>query len=317
MTVKMSNRRASRLARVLGGDPLAWGYIRRRIIFEVCRPFKRLLFWFSSGGQDLDIVDPYHLSFRSAAGRRRVSDSLFVASPATAVVLGLGQSNIANECDPAGLLEPKGEVYNFNFFDGRCYAAKDPLLGASLAQSNVLTRLGELLVERGSFSRVLLVPIAHGGTYASEWSPGGKMFPRLQWALDRLRERRIKITHVLWQQGEAEAGQDDPDTQAWVRNFMAMANALRIAGVDAAIYVAQCTVCCNDPNEAIRSAQRKVVDPAAGILPGPDVDLIGRDERYDGCHLSAVGLQRAAALWYEALNRDDAVLTSTELTSTD
>ncbi|MFZ3359809.1 MAG: sialate O-acetylesterase [Xanthobacteraceae bacterium] len=213
----------------------------------------------------------------------------------------MGQSNIANECDPSALYEPKDSVYNFNFFDGKCYIAKDPLLGASIDRSNVLTRLGGLLVERGNYQSVLLVPIAHGGTFVSDWAPGGRMFPRLQWTLERLRERRIRVTHIAWQQGEAEAGGPDPNPEAWKSYFMAMAGAIRAAGTDAPIYVAQCTICCNDPNEAIRGAQRHVVDPQGGILAGPDIDRVGRDERYDGCHFSVDGLRHAAELWYEAL----------------
>ncbi len=77
-----------------------------------------------------------------------------------------------------------------------------------------------------------------------------------------------------------------------------MVAAIRTAGVKAPIYVAQCTICCNDANETIRAVQRKVIDPTAGIFPGPDIDVVGRDERYDGCHLSEAGLRHAAELWY-------------------
>jgi hypothetical protein len=290
----------TRLTRVLRGDPEVWAYIRRRIRFEICRPFKRAAFWYASG-RDLDRFDPYHLSYRKTAGRRLVSETMFAPGSGTAVILGVGQSNIANECDPTGRHAAKGEVYNFNFFDGKCYTAQDPLLGASVNGSNLMTRIGEKLVESGAFQRVLLVPVAHGGTYARDWSPGGMMFPRLQWALERLKECGIKVTHVLWQQGEAEARHRQPDAQEWTRNFMAVTGAIRAAGADAPIYVAQCTVCCNDPNEPIRAAQQSVVDLAAGILAGPDIDTIGRDGRHDGCHLSADGLWRAAALWCDTI----------------
>jgi hypothetical protein len=302
-TDKMSDRYLSLLARALRRDRLLWSYARQQILFTIRRPFKRALFRLESGGKDLDVVDPMHLSFRNAAGRRAMSEAQFSRDAASAVILGLGQSNIANECDPSALYEPKGNVYNFNFFDGKCYVAKDPLLGASIDRSNVLTRLGDLLVERGNYQSVLLVPIAHGGTFASDWAPGGRMFPRLQWTLERLRERQIKVTHIAWQQGEAEAGEPNPNPEAWTRHFMAMAGAIRATGTEAPIYVALCTVCCNDPNEQIRGAQRQVVNPAAGILPGPDIDLIGHDERYDGCHLSADGLRHAAELWCQALCR--------------
>jgi hypothetical protein len=257
----------------------------------------------TSGGYDLDLLDPLHLSFRRTAGRRVVSPLISPSASENAVILGLGQSNIANECDPTALYEAKGAVYNFNFFDGKVYAAKDPLLGSSHDRSNLMTRLGDLLVERGNYQSVLLVPIAHGGTFINEWSPAGRMFPRIRATIERLRSQETRITHILWQQGEAESGESNPDLEEWARHFSAMTDAIRSAGIEAPIYVAQCTICCNDPNETIRAAQRRVVNRAAGILPGPDIDLIGRDERYDGCHLSGAGLQHAAELWYEALSR--------------
>jgi Carbohydrate esterase, sialic acid-specific acetylesterase len=290
------------LVKALLGDRQTWANIRQRLSFEIKRPFKRTLFWFASG-RDLDRFDPLHLSFRKTAARRNVSVTLFAASPATAVILGVGQSNIANEGDAGARYAPKGDVYNFNFFDGRCYVAKDPLLGASIDRSNMLTRLGEFLVERRNYERVLLAPIAHGGTFARDWAPSGRMFPRLEWTLERLRESRVGITHILWQQGEAEAAESKPDAQAWMRHFMAMVAAIRASGADAPIYVAQCTICRNDPNETIRAAQRSVVDPAAGIFAGPDIDQIGANERYDGCHMSAAGLRHAAELWYDTLCR--------------
>ena len=159
------------MIRALQGDRLLWSYMRQQCFFTISRPFKGAYFRLTSGGYDLDLLDPLHLSFRRTAGRRAVSGVGSSAASGNAVILGLGQSNIANECDPTALYEAKGGVYNFNFFDGKVYAAKDPLLGSSHDRSNLMTRLGDLLVERGNYQSVLLVPIAHGGTFISEWSP--------------------------------------------------------------------------------------------------------------------------------------------------
>ncbi len=295
----LTSRQVDALRRAFSGDRDVLSYIWWRMKFHACRPFKRGLFRLQSGGLDLDHYDPFHLSFRRASGRQVVSDAIFAAD--TAVILAGGQSNIANEGDPGALFEPAGGVFNFNVFDGKCYVARDPLLGSSINRSNLLTRLGSLLVERGIYPRVLLVPVAHGGTSAQDWTPAGWMFPRLQLAIDRLRDSRIAITHILWQQGEAEAALDSPDAAQWTRDFMSTLGAIRASGVDAPIYVAQCTISHNDANPIIRAAQRGVVDAAAKILPGPDLDQIGFDGRFDRGHFNAAGLQRAAELWYTAL----------------
>jgi Carbohydrate esterase, sialic acid-specific acetylesterase len=246
-------------------------------------------------------LDPGSVTFRHTTGRERVAERLFVANPRLAVILALGASNIANEGDPHEMFVPLPGVYNFNFIDGRCYVAKDPLLGATRDRSNLLTRLGDLLVRRGLYDRVLLVPIAYGGTFAVEWAPQGRMHPRLKRALKMLARRRMSLTHVLWQEGEAEAAASDVDAKTWIAHFNAVADTIRAATHGVAIYVAQCTICRNAPNEIVRAAQRNVVDPSRKIFAGPDLDVIGIEDRWDECHFSTSGLNRAAELWLKAI----------------
>ncbi len=252
------------------------------------------------GRQYRHAVDEGRVSFHSTAGRVRVPAALFARHPRTAVILGAGQSNLANECDPHGHYRPGDGVFNFNFLDGRCYVAQDPLLGSTGDRANLMTRLGDRLVRAGAFDRVLLVSIAHGGTYVAEWAPGGRMNLRLMLTLELLFAAGLEITHILWQQGEAEAASSG-DPVAWSGAFHAIVEAVRRRGVTAPIYVAQCTVCCSGPNETVRAAQRSVVDPRGGVLAGPDLDVIGVDDRWDGCHLSARGLDKAAELWHQTL----------------
>jgi hypothetical protein len=245
-------------------------------------------------------LDPGLMTFRDATGRTLISTDQFRTNSKLAVLLGVGASNIANEGDPDGRYVPASGVFNFNFFDGRIYQARDPLLGATLDRSNVFTRVGARLVAAGLYERVLLVPIAHGGTFIAEWVPGGRMHPRLARTIKMLRRRGIAVTHVLWQQGEAEASTPSADPTDWANHFRDIASVVRDAFAGSIFFVAQCTICCNDPNEVIRAAQRSVVDPKHGILPGPDLDAIGREQRWDDCHFSIAGLERAADLWLAA-----------------
>jgi Carbohydrate esterase, sialic acid-specific acetylesterase len=243
-------------------------------------------------------LDPDGVSFRNTTGRSRVESRLFAPTPRLAVILAFGQSNIANEGDPRGCYIPGAGVYNFNLFDGRCYVARDPLLGATGDRGNVTTRLGDLLVKGAVYDRVLLVPIAYGGSYMAEWTANGRMFPRLTQTLKRLRRAGISVTHALWQQGEAEGALPNADGSAWVGHFKEMVVALRQYAISAPIFVAQGTACGGASSDRIRVAQRAVVAPSAGIFAGPDVDVIGQDERWDGCHFSTAGLEKAAQLWF-------------------
>jgi hypothetical protein len=248
-------------------------------------------------------LDPFLVSFRVTDGRERVDARQFEADPRQAVLLCFGQSNISNEGDPRGLHVPGPGVFNFNLFDGSCYVARDPLLGASLNRANVTTRIGDLLVRRGTYDRVLLVPIAYSGNYVADWVPGGLLHARLAEAAARLQAGRIGITHALWAQGEAESALLNYKGARWARRFGAMLAGLRALGIKAPVYVAQCTLCRGPPSERIREAQRGVIDRAKACLPGPDLDQLGEEYRWDGCHFSARGLERAAELWFDALTR--------------
>jgi len=205
-----------------------------------------VLRWFS--GRPPRRLDPEIGSFFDTRGRVQVDLDQFRHTPRTAVLLAWGQSNIANECDPTGCIEPNPNVFNFNLFDGQCYRAQEPLLGPTGNRSNLLPRLANLLIARGCYNQVLLIPIGHGGSFVGEWLPDGRVGPRLTEVLQQLKKTNISVTHGLWQQGESEAAATQPDGESWMRDFAAMVRHSRQLGLTAPIYVAQCTVCRMSPN---------------------------------------------------------------------
>jgi|GEM_PF-845402 len=286
---------------VVRNIPIWWRHHIIKRIASVKLGFASARFGWGVGAAYREMLDPDNVTFARSVGRRRIASQAFKPHLRTAVILAFGQSNIGNEGDLSGLYVPGPGVYNFNFLDGRCYVAKCPLLGAGLNRSNFVTRLGDLLVRRKIYDCVLLVPIALGGTYIADWAPGGRANLRLMITLELLRRLGITITHAIFQQGEAEGNQINADGAAWARNFDSVVKAVRLYGMEAPIFVAQCSICCCDPNEIIRAAQRSVVDPARGIYAGPDTDTIRRDERWDGCHFSLTGLEKAAQLWFDTI----------------
>ncbi len=219
-------------------------------------------------------------------------------APDTAVLLILGQSNAANTLDST--TEGRDGAVNFNLFNGKCYRAQDPLLGASNSGGNFATLLGNLLIDRGHYKTVILAPIAVGGTYIAQWAPGGEHSPRITTAIQRLKEARLEPTHVLWHQGEANR-LDPPET--YRQAFLGVLSTIRSAGVASPVYVAQATICNSlwEDGEAMRATQRGLVSPDLGVRAGPDTDQLGAEFRYDGCHFSGEGGKRVADLWLAAL----------------
>jgi Carbohydrate esterase, sialic acid-specific acetylesterase len=229
-------------------------------------------------------------------GRQQVECRQSTPDKRTAILLILGQSNAANTLN--NFSEPSAGVINFSLYDGKCYVAKDPLIGASSAGGNFATLLATQMIERRHYEAVVLVPIAVGSTLIQQWAPTGEHNQRITIAIERLRKAKLEPTHVLWHQGEGNR-LDPPES--YVSAFAGVLSTIRRDGVRAPVYVAQATICGGPVGEPIRAAQRALVDPAKGVLAGPDTDQLGQEFRYDGCHFDGEGGKRVADLWLSAL----------------
>lgn len=235
--------------------------------------------------------------FKDTTGRKEVDCSQF-NQPGSAILLTLGQSNAANESEPG--FQPGQGVYNFSFFDGKCYVARDPLLGTTGVEGSVWSRLGDELVRSGRFQRVLIAPIAVGGSRVRAWTPTGAHFSRIVAVQKALASRGLKATHVLWHQGESDARWTTQ--QEYIDMFGQMLEGMRGEGVDAPVYVAVASACGHGGSDAIRAAQREIPHKFANTRPGPNTDEIDRLRwRRDGCHFSAEGLKLHANAWTEVL----------------
>jgi hypothetical protein len=244
----------------------------------------------------------------AAADAPRVPWRDLFRDPDCGVFLVLGQSNAANHGERT--YSPKHAVYSFDFLRFRCVRANDPLGGSSGNGGSIWSRLGDLLVERGVYRSVLFVPLAFGGNFVTDMIPGGSKHGRTTLALSRLMKALgrapLPLSAVFWQQGEAEANHTTMSAVVYQAHLRHVVADLRSQGVFAPVFVAASTYCEAGPHpfhnaEQIRGAQLAAVDRSTGFFPGPDVDAITGDGRYDQCHLSDAGLHRCAELWFDAL----------------
>ena len=215
-----------------------------------------------------------------------------------AIILTLGQSNASNTINAR--FDPSPNVINFSLFDGKCYLAREPFIGPTNYGGNFATRLASKLVDRGAYQAVILAPLAVGGTKVQDWAVGGSLNRRLVVEIKRLHDVGLQPTHVLWHQGEANVG----DPQDYTPSFLSVFATIRRNGVYAPIYLAEATRCGGGVSEPLRTVQRALVDPAKGILAGPDTDSIGLEHRYDTCHFDARGAEMHAEMWYRILDPD-------------
>src|SRR5262249_38941890 len=113
-----------------------------------------------------------------AAGRTLVECAdTQIGSDSTMILLILGQSQAAKSPPSVQNIEdtrffPTRKVINFNVYDGHCYVAHDPLLGATGMGGSIWSRLGDSLIDSGLAERVVLAPIAIGAATVADWAPG-------------------------------------------------------------------------------------------------------------------------------------------------
>ena len=219
------------------------------------------------------------------------------------VIVTLGQSNAASH--GRGLYMPTHRVDNFNLYDGKCYKAVEPLLGPSGQGGNFATRLADMLIERRLAHRVVVAPMAMGGTTVEQWAYEGVFNRRITTSIRRLYDAGLSADYILWHQGEGNAAAGDAGGRQYRKNLLEVVGSFRAYGVNAPFFVALATRCgaAAHPNAVnVREGQRTAAIGQLGIFVGPDTDLIGPEHRYDACHMSASGLTLHAAAWADILH---------------
>ena len=244
-------------------------------------------------GRDLDLA-----VYSDTNGREAVS--CWSIDPDAAVILAMGQSNAGNYGESR--YRPVQQVFNFNWVDGKCYRAEDPLLGSTGDRGSVWTRLGDALVESNRFKQVVIVPIAVGGSSVRDWAGPHGPAQRAVQAQQALSRIGLHITHVLWHQGEADHLMHK---DVYSRLFAHMTEYIRSQGITAPVFVATATICNNTGADQIREAQRELPYKLANVYAGPDTDALDSiyDRRDNLCHFSDRGLALHARMWRDVILR--------------
>jgi Carbohydrate esterase, sialic acid-specific acetylesterase len=212
--------------------------------------------------------------------------------PGSEVWLALGQSNAANSAE----VRYRGAPGVWAFDGRRCVAASDPLRGASGTAGSLWVPLANRVVADGGASAVLIVSRAEGTTAIIDWLPGGTLFGRAVAAVAGVERAGLRVSRVLWQQGEADAI-IGTSAKSYAERLGQVTGALhRITG--APVHVAVSGWCGDYYAPDVRAAQRAAARRVS-VRAGPDTDLVaGRREL---CHFDAAGQIEAAGLWRKAL----------------
>jgi hypothetical protein len=240
---------------------------------------------------------------------RQVSLSNLKSDDKTMIALAFGQSNAGNYGKNA---YTPHNAFVFNFNNGKLYTAKDPLIGTEGKGGSVWTRLGDKLIDSGLYNKVILIPIAAGGSSIERWG-SGDCFKKLQQTLIMLDSLHIRLTHIFWHQGETDNILNSSKAK-YKENLGAIFQVLRkYQSADFYVSIASYhPVAIAKPlgvDNVIRDAQKEFINENKGVLVGPDTDtLIHAIHRHDSVHFSDFGMSLFTQQWLNAmLNKSEKV----------
>jgi lysophospholipase L1-like esterase len=216
-----------------------------------------------------------------------------------AVILAIGQSNIANSGSTRTTTAYPDRV--LNYFQGKCYVAASPLLGASGEGGEFLTPMADRLVKNGRYRTVILVPLGLSSSPVARWQRDGDLNEQMLAALAGL-PGGYKVTQVLWLQGESDLAAST-SAKVYRASFLSLLESLRRQGVDAPVFIAIATKCraALSPGNPVAAAQQGLVSDGIVRL-GADTDrLAGDADRRDGCHFNEAGQNKVAASFADAI----------------
>ena len=228
-------------------------------------------------------------------GRREIARPPI--TPRTMVAFVFGQSNSANHGDAKFHAASPAVA---NFWNGKYFAAEDPLLGATGTGGSPWTLMADRLIEARTFDGVILIAAGIAATPVEAWTTGGPLNGMLEKRLIEAKDAGLTVTHFLWHQGESNS------SPAGAANYdSAMQPIIALTKryfPQSKFFVAQATFCGrgNVPYVELQKIQLGL-SRLPGVFAGPNTDEIGLIDRYDGCHLSGSGLEKHAAGWAAAI----------------
>ena len=192
------------------------------------------------------------------------------------------------------------------------YVASDPLLGTGLATAtgtfgpgSVSLRVADTLVTNGKFDRVIIVPLAIGGTGIVQWGTGGLLYNRTTAAMARLASRGITpgMTNVtfcfLWGQGESDGGTSAATYKTGINQVTA---ALFATGFNGRAFINKQTWLAGSVNATIQGAQWDGTVITGNVFQGANADSLTAGSRQsDNTHFTDAGMASLSALIITAL----------------
>jgi hypothetical protein len=231
------------------------------------------------------------------------------------ILIMAGQSLRVSQTPTTYVPTNASAIDNFNVFDGAVYPYQEPLLGCGYTGTTVGFGTGHLggriadkFITGGQFDRVILVPIAVGGSDVASWATG-YLSDRIPKTMARLAARgfvaQTNVTVAIeWGQGEADTIGSTTQVDYTSRLNTVISNA-QAAGFNGRFFVAKETWFGGVTSAPVAAAQAAIVNGTT-IFASGNIDSLNNSNRIDTTHLNDVGAAAAATLIYNAMHASGA-----------
>ena len=201
------------------------------------------------------------------------------------VIIGFGQSNSANHAGHR--FETNKDIVNF--YNGKCYVASDPLLGATGSSGSVWIPLSEELNIKDK--TIVLSTFGVSGTKVSDWLNDDYLMPFYKENISSLKSFYKKPNAVVWMQGSADRETDLDSLDMDIRNFLSI---LSSDFNKSNIYIIPSTYCNKNPSFVINNIYMKHSKSLGAVFIDNVDELNQISLRYDDCHYSERGIRALA-----------------------
>ena len=206
------------------------------------------------------------------------------------VMVVFGQSNSANFVGTRH--DPPPDV--LSHYDGKCWRADDPLLGAEGDQGNIAVPLAARL---RAGKPVVVEALGIGSSTVDEWLRGA-LRPFYDRRAANLKATYPKVDLIVWIQGEKDQGTDPgelrADLESWLRQVRSDFPGARIG-------ITGTSFCLGEFGPSVVAAQRDTANKLGLLYLGETDAFHAREDRRDGCHWSALGAERVADMMAKAI----------------
>ncbi len=212
------------------------------------------------------------------------------------VFYAFGQSNSANH---AAYVFKNTDTSIVNYFNGKCYIAEDPILGATGNGGSSWIPMAKKLLTDNKYTTIVIGAGGIGAASVGEIN-GGIGRKLVESGIEKL-SSDYEITAFLYHQGEANRSSTEAGYAAQLLDLITWVSTYQ---TNLKFFVSVASICESGPYVQVQNAQRSIVN-GSSIVQGPDTDVgITYAMRIQNCHFNKTGQQTAGGLWADRIKAE-------------